>query len=213
MKNKIIKFLRKLITRYEIKSNQLRNAAQGNTAALSAKLVDADIATIFQSIAAINELNESENIGIILRTHLIAAIDILFRERSRIRLIVEIAPVETHIQAQENNNGSLAEALLLLGELQQKEELPLPDLYKNGEEKDFFIKPNTRIYALTRLWSQKRVILDEEIILLKINHDNYHEDLRLLEILARALLQSIKLQTISQQIDTLNQDVRYRSKL
>ena len=133
-----------------------------------------------------------------MRGHLVNIINILFNERSRVALIMRLAPVETHKLAQKHNQESLDNALLLLGKIQVTYQLPLPKLYEKGEEKIILTSTNPKKVNLSRMWQQTRIVLDEEVLLLKIS--DYNNDLELLEYLAKALLQEKQLINIEDKL-------------
>ena len=70
---------------------------------------------IIQNEGAANSIIDNVKNKISMRGHLVNIINILFNERSRVALIMRLAPVETHKLAQTHNKESLDNALLLLG--------------------------------------------------------------------------------------------------
>jgi hypothetical protein len=70
---------------------------------------------IIQNEGAANSIIDNVKNKISMRGHLVNIINILFNERSRVALIMRLAPVETPKLAQTHNKESLDNALLLLG--------------------------------------------------------------------------------------------------
>ncbi len=201
MKTYFLSFLEDFSNRLKIKSKQLSEAAQGPTADLSALLVVGNAEQIDQCCEQIRGLSQNDpNFGLKLRDTLLAAIDVLFKERERVIDIVKVAPVPTHLQAQENNRKYIERALTLLGMIQTQYNLPLPDIYDKKELPRLQNNTSSSLSSNLVKWMQTRIKMDEANFLSRGFDDNNEESMEKLEYLARLLLAKQKLANIEAKI-------------